>query len=123
LQVAAETGQALGFAFRPMQAAGNPSPAALRNALDASPRQLRVLKCRGGIPPARPVPFPQLGHPELLPRHPERREGTAFRSAAEQFFVAAGRTASDGHRLTRIAGLIPPESVRNGAARIGTTEA
>lgn len=63
LQVAAETGQALGFAFRPMKAAMNPSPAALRIALDASPRQLRVLKCRGGIPPARPIPFPQLGHP------------------------------------------------------------
>jgi len=72
LQVAAETGQALGFAFRPLKAAVNPSPAALRIALDASPRQLRVLKCRGGIPPVRPIPFPQLGHPETsspsLPR-------------------------------------------------------
>ena len=58
LQVAAETGQALGFAFRPMKAAVNPSPAALRIAIDASPRQLRVLKCRGGIPPARAIPFP-----------------------------------------------------------------
>jgi hypothetical protein len=65
LQVAAETGQALGFAFRPMKAAVNPSPAALRIALDASPRQLRVLKCRGGTPPAQPIPFPQLGHPEF----------------------------------------------------------
>lgn len=64
LQVAAETGQALGFAFRPLKVAVNPSPAALRIALDASPRQLRVLKCRGGIPPSRPIPFPQLGHPE-----------------------------------------------------------
>jgi cell division inhibitor SulA len=62
LQVAAETGQALGFAFRPMKAAVNPSPAALRIALDASPRQLRVLKCRGGIPPARAIPFPPPGH-------------------------------------------------------------
>lgn len=64
LQVAAETGQALGFAFRPLKAAVNPSPAALRIALDGSPRQLRVLKCRGGTPPTRPIPFPQLGHPE-----------------------------------------------------------
>jgi hypothetical protein len=64
LQVAAETGQALGFAFRPMKAALNPSPAALRIALDASPRQLRVLKCRGGNPPMRAIPFPVQGHPE-----------------------------------------------------------
>jgi hypothetical protein len=63
LQVAAETGQSLGFAFRPMQAAANPSPAALRIALDASPRQLRVLKCRGGTPPARAIPFPLPGRP------------------------------------------------------------
>jgi hypothetical protein len=58
LQVAAETGRALGFAFRPLRAASNPSPAALRIAIEASPRQLRVLKCRGGLAPARPIPFP-----------------------------------------------------------------
>jgi protein ImuA len=69
LQVAAESGQALGFAFRSMKAAVNPSPAALRIAIDTSPRQLRVLKCRGGLTPARPVPFPH--HPRL-----ERGEGT-----------------------------------------------
>lgn len=56
LQVAAETGQALGFAFRPHTAAANPSPAALRVAIDASPRQLRVLKCRGARTPAQPIP-------------------------------------------------------------------
>ncbi|MGH8080828.1 MAG: hypothetical protein ACREP7_09640, partial [Lysobacter sp.] len=48
LQVAAETGQCLGFALRDSHAALNPSPAALRIAIDTSPRQLRVLKCRGG---------------------------------------------------------------------------
>ena len=58
LQVAAETGQALGFAFRPLKVAADPSPAALRIALDASPRQLRVLKCRGALAPPRPIPFP-----------------------------------------------------------------
>jgi cell division inhibitor SulA len=63
LQVAAETGQALGFAFRPIKAAMNPSPAALRIALETSPRQLRILKCRGGNPPARAIPFPQPNHP------------------------------------------------------------
>ena len=58
LQVAAETGQCLGFAMRPMKAAINPSPVALRIAIDAQPAQLRVLKCRGGNPPPRPIPFP-----------------------------------------------------------------
>ena len=57
LQVAAESGQTLGFASRPLQAAKNPSPAALRIAIDAQPAQLRVLKCRGGMVPTRPLPF------------------------------------------------------------------
>jgi len=58
LQVAAETGETLAFAFRGQQAAGNPSPAALRIAIDLRPSQLRVLKCRGGLAPPSPVPFP-----------------------------------------------------------------
>ena len=65
LQVAAETGQTPGFAFRPMGAFTNPSPAALRLSLrgtDSHP-ELRILKCRGALPPARPIPF----HP--YPRH------------------------------------------------------
>lgn len=57
LQVAAETGQTLAFALRDSQAALNPSPAALRLAIDASPAQWRVLKCRGGLPPAQPIPW------------------------------------------------------------------
>lgn len=51
LQVAAGTGQCLGFAYRPLSAAHNPSPAALRLAMQA-PGQVRILKCRGGLPPA-----------------------------------------------------------------------
>lgn len=62
LQVAAETGQCLGFALRDMKAAINPSPAALRIALEARPRQLRVLKCRGGTAPTQPIPFPVQTH-------------------------------------------------------------
>ncbi|KPW84356.1 hypothetical protein SAMN05216596_101719 [Pseudomonas congelans] len=58
LQVAAETGQTLAFACRPQQAAANPSPAALRIAIDTRPAQLRVLKCRGGLAPPFPIPFP-----------------------------------------------------------------
>jgi hypothetical protein len=60
LQVAAETGQALGFAFRDARAAANPSPAALRIQFEQAPdasTQLRVLKCRGGLAPARPIAF------------------------------------------------------------------
>lgn len=65
LQVAAETGQTPGFVFRPMRALDNPSPAALRLSLRGTDVQteLRILKCRGALPPSRPVPF----HP--YPRH------------------------------------------------------
>lgn len=55
LQIAAETGQTLAFAYRPLEEAVNPSPAALRLAVDAHPAQLRVLRCRGGLAPVRPI--------------------------------------------------------------------
>lgn len=59
LQLAAETGGTLAFAFRPLAAAHNASPAALRLALDADAHgpRLRVLKCRGGIAPPRALPY------------------------------------------------------------------
>lgn len=58
LQVAAETGQTLAFAYRSLKEAVNPSPAALRIALEARPvPQLRVLKCRGGLVQPAPIPF------------------------------------------------------------------
>ncbi|MDX1368561.1 translesion DNA synthesis-associated protein ImuA [Pseudomonas sp.] len=57
LQVAAEIGQTLAFAYRPLQEAINPSPAALRIAVDARPAQVRVLKCRGGLPPSAAIPL------------------------------------------------------------------
>ena len=53
LQVAAETGHALGFVFRDQRAALNASPAALR--LQVEPGQMRVLKCRGSLAPVRPI--------------------------------------------------------------------
>lgn len=62
LQVAAETGQAPGFVFRDRREARNASPAALRLLLETTPAQVRVLKCRGGNPPARPIPFSGLRH-------------------------------------------------------------
>lgn len=60
LQVAAETGQCLGFALRDAKAAANPSPAALRIVIDTAPAQLRVIKCRGGNPPTQPLPLSAL---------------------------------------------------------------
>lgn len=56
LQVAADTGQALGFVFRDRATLGNPSPAALRLEIGAAPPRLVVRKCRGGNPPA-PIAF------------------------------------------------------------------
>jgi len=53
LQVAADNGRALGFVFRDLRALANPSPAALRLAIRGTPPSLRVVKCRGGMPPAR----------------------------------------------------------------------
>ncbi|POA17000.1 DNA lesion error-prone repair protein ImuA [Pseudomonas sp. FW300-N1A1] len=57
LQVAAETGQSLAFAYRSLKDALNPSPAALRIAIDSRPAQLRVLKCRGGLARTAPIAF------------------------------------------------------------------
>jgi len=57
LQVAADSGRTLGFVFRDLRAAANPSPASLRLAIDSAddgtPPALRVVKCRGGMPPSR----------------------------------------------------------------------
>jgi cell division inhibitor SulA len=49
LQVAADSGDCLGFAFRDRKHAANPSPAALR--LDRAAEGWRVRKCRGGPAP------------------------------------------------------------------------
>ncbi|MEH6565119.1 MAG: translesion DNA synthesis-associated protein ImuA [Halopseudomonas sp.] len=59
LQVAAEAGDTLAFVLRSQREAVNASPAALRLLLELQPPQLRVLKCRGGLPPAAPL---LLGH-------------------------------------------------------------
>lgn len=56
LQLAAETGAALGLLFRPLRATRHASPAALRLQLEPAPAglRIRILKCRGGWH-ARPV--------------------------------------------------------------------
>jgi hypothetical protein len=64
LQVAADGGRTPGFVFRGLREAANPSPAALRIAVDAgTPPRLRVLKCRGGNPPARALALPATTTP------------------------------------------------------------
>lgn len=50
LQVAADSGDCLGFALRDRKHAANPSPAALR--LEYAQRSWHVRKCRGANPPA-----------------------------------------------------------------------
>ena len=61
LQVAAEAGRSLAFVFRPLRARDNPSPAPLRLSLtagaDSATPELRLLKCRGALPPATPLAF------------------------------------------------------------------
>ena len=61
LQVACEAGQSLGIVFRPMRAFDNPSPAPLRLSLrgraESALPELRLLKCRGALPPAAPLAF------------------------------------------------------------------
>ena len=51
LQLAAESGDALAFVFRPAKAASKTSPAALRLQLhaDAEQTDVEILKCRGAI--------------------------------------------------------------------------
>jgi len=59
LQVAAETGHTLGFAFRAMSAASNPSPAPVRVSLKGthSTPELRLIKCRGANAPMHPIAY------------------------------------------------------------------
>ncbi|MGQ0801715.1 MAG: translesion DNA synthesis-associated protein ImuA [Pseudomarimonas sp.] len=64
LQVAAESGRCLGFCTRPSSVETQPSPAALRLRVEATGAtavsQIRVLKCRGGLPPVRPIALSAL---------------------------------------------------------------
>lgn len=62
LQVAADTGKALGIVFRDRQHVSHASPAALRLEVQPDPGQIWVRKCRGGAIPAHGIPFPALAH-------------------------------------------------------------
>ncbi|MDE2498504.1 MAG: translesion DNA synthesis-associated protein ImuA [Xanthomonadaceae bacterium] len=60
LQLAAETGQTIGFMLRPSQVATQASMAAVRIGIETGPPCLRILKCRGGNPPTQAVTFSTL---------------------------------------------------------------
>ncbi|MGH8050385.1 MAG: translesion DNA synthesis-associated protein ImuA [Arenimonas sp.] len=59
LQVAAETGDTLGFAFRAIAAAQNPSPAPIRISLKGTSKlpELRLIKCRGANAPMHAITY------------------------------------------------------------------
>ncbi|MBN7135075.1 hypothetical protein A7A76_09885 [Lysobacter enzymogenes] len=114
LQVAAESGQCLGFALREARAALNPSPAALRIAIDAAPAQLRVLKCRGGNAPTRAIAFAPADRAEPAARDTSTaRETEANRAAVIEFSGRAFRP--DAFR----SGAASRSDAANGAESIG----
>jgi hypothetical protein len=57
LQLAAETGAAIGFVFRPLAAARETSPAALRLKLVTGEQgqRIEIIKCRGRVESAQAV--------------------------------------------------------------------
>jgi hypothetical protein len=77
LQLAAEAGAALAFLFRPPDAAAEPSPAALRLAVQpmADGWLVEVLKCRGGWRTGPIHLHSQAGEPILLARRPPVEAG------------------------------------------------
>jgi len=62
LQLAADSGRAYGLLIRPLRQAANASPAALRLTIEASGGRpcLRVLKCRGAMPPSGEFSLPAM---------------------------------------------------------------
>lgn len=62
LQVAAESGQSIGFVCRDARHAEQSSPVALRLRLHVRPSEIEVLKCRGAAPPTQRIPFADGRH-------------------------------------------------------------
>ena len=79
LQVAADSGDCLGFAFRDRKHAANPSPAALR--LEHAGGAWHVRKCRGGNVPANVFPLPG-GAAEAASSLPASQQSLAGAAAA-----------------------------------------
>jgi hypothetical protein len=110
LQVAADTGDCLGFAFRDRRHAANPSPAALR--LEHAQGAWHVRKCRGGNVPTRAFAGPAFA-------------GTAFAKAASVGAAFAGAASAASSSNTQqnpvgaasAASALPPPLQRQG--RVG----
>jgi hypothetical protein len=63
LQVAADTGRALAFAFRDRKHLSSASPAALRLEVESLPQpRVWVRKCRGGVTPVQAFPLTHSLH-------------------------------------------------------------
>lgn len=113
LQLAAETGQCQGLALRPAGVADQPSMAALRIVVEVDPPQWRVLKCRGGNPPARAVPMFQHG----TPWHKEKPSPSALRARslrseqAERAALARSAGGMSSHAGADIADQKPSPSI------------
>jgi len=95
LQVACETGQALGFALRDARAAANPSPAALRLLFERGDdgMRLRVLKCRGGNAPARAIALERLAFPVAGTRQLHSGDATESVRPANDVQISPGCAA------------------------------
>jgi hypothetical protein len=87
LQLAAETGQTIGFMLRSMQAATQASMAAVRIGIETGPSRLRILKCRGGNPPAQAFLFPPCADHAFPP--PSKGRGSP-RSGGGMLRASAG---------------------------------
>jgi len=98
LQVAADSGQCLGFALRDRKHLANPSPAALRleAVRDARGTAWQVRKCRGGPVPARPFVPETLGTgtPKACFPAPDSSPSSASGRGPER--GQAGRDAATG---------------------------
>lgn len=107
LQLAAETGQCQGFAMRAAGAAVQPSMAALRILIEADPPQWRVLKCRGGNPPARAVPLPSRhsGAARVGGQSPE----SCLTYIGGKNWIPGSIANGDGPGMTTIGGMVGSE--------------
>jgi len=99
LQLAAETGQTIGFMLRPSTAAAQALMAAVRIGVETNPSRLRVLKCRGGNPPAQAVRFPPCA-PHTFPppstgRAARRAERVALARSARGMSLRANTGIAD----------------------------
>jgi len=106
LQLAAETGQTIGFMLRPAPVATQASMAAVRIGIETGPPRLRVLKCRGGNPPLQPIMLSRTAL--VLPPSSCGRGGATANARAARASSAGGMSV---HVNAEIADKKPSPSV------------